>query len=89
MYPDILTINILICCEGIYESWKKLFCPWNIHLEVNIVKIGWTEAELWKLLIRLFAIHHSPHFENGLAEAMYPHIFTFNQLICDEDANLR
>ena len=35
-------------------------------------------AELWKFLFRLFAIFRRQHFENGLDEAIQPHIFTDN-----------
>ena len=61
------------------------FCPQNIHYEVNIINIWWIATELWKFLIRLFAVFRRHHFDTGLADAMYPHIFNVNILILHEN----
>ena len=39
-----------------------------------------TEFKFW-----LLTIFHSPHFENGVNEAMYPQIVPVNILICHEN----
>ena len=48
------------------------------------------QCQLWKFLIRIFALFCRPRFENGLAEAMFFfHIFIVNILICYENVYIK